>query len=99
MHRVLRPGDRVVVLVWRDLSHSSSFAALADALAAHVGPEAAAVMRAPFVFGDDAATLASLLEGAGFADVAVQAMAGTIRFDSIPMFGGYQCAGSPLAPT
>ena len=97
MHRVLRPGGRVVVLVWRDLSHSPGFTALADALAAHVGPEAAAVMRAPFVFGDDAAPLASLLDGAGFTDVEVHAMSGTVRFGSIPMFVGYQCAGSPLA--
>jgi ubiquinone/menaquinone biosynthesis C-methylase UbiE len=97
MYRVLRPDGRVVMLVWRDLSHSSGFAALADALAAHVGPAAATLMRAPFVFGDDPAPLASLLEDAGFADVTVQAVSGTVRFGSIPMFVGYQCAGSPLA--
>lgn len=97
MHRVLRPSGRVVVLVWRDLSHSPGFAALADALAAHVGPEAASVMRAPFVFGDDPGPLTSLLDGADFADVAVQARSGTVRFDSIQEFIGYQCAGSPLA--
>jgi SAM-dependent methyltransferase len=97
MHRVLRPSGRVVVLVWRDLSHSPGFAALADALAAHVGPEAAAVMRTPFVFGDDPGPLASLLASAGFADVAVQALSGMVRFDSIQEFIGYQCAGSPLA--
>ena len=97
MHRVLCPGGRVVLLVWRDLSHSPGFVALVDALAAHVGPEAAAVMRAPFVFGDDPGSLTSLLEGAGFIDVTVQAMPGTVRFDSIQEFIAYQCAGSPLA--
>lgn len=46
MHRVLRPGGRAVVLVWRDLDHSPGFAALAIALASHAGPAAAAIMRA-----------------------------------------------------
>jgi ubiquinone/menaquinone biosynthesis C-methylase UbiE len=46
MHRVLKPGGRLVVLVWRGLAHSPGFQALAAALERHVSPEAAAVMRA-----------------------------------------------------
>ena len=69
MRRVLRPGGRVALLVWRALHHSPGFAALADALQAVVGPEAAAVMRAPFVFGDDPRPLVTLLDSAGFGDV------------------------------
>jgi SAM-dependent methyltransferase len=97
MHRVLRPGGQAVVLVWRDLTHSPGFAALASALEMHAGPAAAATMRAPFVFGDDPAPLASLHQDAGFADVTVQAVPGMVKFGSVQAFIRYQCAGSPLA--
>ena len=97
MRRVLRPGGRVALLVWRALHHSPGFAALADALQAVVGPEAAAVMRAPFVFGDDPRPLATLLGSAGFGDVDVQARAGTVRFGSVEAFVRCQRAASPLA--
>ena len=97
MRRVLRPGGRVALLVWRALHHSSGFAALADALQAVVGPEAAAVMRAPFVFGDDPRPLVTLLDSAGFSDVDVQARAGTVRFGSVEVFVRCQRAASPLA--
>jgi SAM-dependent methyltransferase len=97
MHRVLRPGGRAVVLVWRDLTHSPGYAALANALEMHAGPAAATIMRAPFVFGDDPAPLASLHQDAGFADVTVQAVPGRVRFGSVQAFVRYQCAGSPLA--
>jgi SAM-dependent methyltransferase len=97
MHRVLRPGGRAVVLVWRDLNHSPGFVALVDALEIHAGPAAATIMRAPFVFGDDPRPLVSLHEDAGFADVTVQAVTGMVRFGSVQAFIRYQCAGSPLA--
>jgi SAM-dependent methyltransferase len=97
MRRVLRPGGRVALLVWRALHHSPGFAALADALQAVVGPEAAAVMRAPFVFGDDPRPLVSLLDSAGFGDVDVQARAGIVRFASVEAFVRSQRAASPLA--
>jgi SAM-dependent methyltransferase len=97
MRRVLRPGGRAALLVWRALHHSPGFAALADALQAVVGPEAAAAMRAPFVFGDDPRPLAALLESAGFVDVDVQARTGTVRFRSVEAFVRSQRAASPLA--
>jgi len=52
MHRVLVPGGRLVLLVWQSIEHSPGFARLAEALERHVGTLAAAIMRAPFVFGD-----------------------------------------------
>jgi SAM-dependent methyltransferase len=97
MRRVLRPGGRLAALVWGALEHSPGFAALATALESIVGPEAGAVMRAPFVFGDDRRSLAELLEAAGLVDVAVEARTGEVRFGSVEAFVRYQCAGSPLA--
>jgi SAM-dependent methyltransferase len=97
MRRTLRPGGRLALLVWRALHHSPGFAALADALQAVVGPEAAAVMRAPFVFDDDPRPLAALLGSAGFGEVDVQARAGVVRFGSVEAFVRCQRAGSPLA--
>jgi SAM-dependent methyltransferase len=97
MRRVLRPGGRLALLVWRALHHSPGFAALADALETVVGPDAAAVMRAPFAFGDDPRPLAVLLESAGFVDVDVRARAGTVRFASVEAFVRSQRAASPLA--
>ena len=69
MHRILKPGGRLVVLVWRALAHSPGFAALAAALERHVSARAAAVMRAPFVFGDTTDELRRLLTQAGFRTV------------------------------
>jgi SAM-dependent methyltransferase len=96
MRRVLRPGGRVVVMVWRDVRHSPGYVALIEALETHVGPEAATVMRLPFVFGDEPGSLASLLEEAGFVDVTIQAKSGMVEFGSVAEFTRYQVAGSPL---
>ena len=97
MRRTLRPGGRLGLLVWRALHHSPGFAALTDALETVVGPDAAAVMRAPFVFGDDPRPARQPAPVAGFVDVRVQARAGTVRFASVEAFVRCQRAASPLA--
>jgi SAM-dependent methyltransferase len=51
MARVLVPGGRLAVMVWRSIDHSPGFAVLAGALDRHVGPAAGALMRAPFGLG------------------------------------------------
>jgi SAM-dependent methyltransferase len=96
MARVLAPGGRLAVMVWRSIDHSPGFAALAEALDRHIGPEAGATMRAPFALGDDAA-LRDLVEGAGFWDVRVDREAGAVRFGSVRELVIAQGAGSPLA--
>jgi SAM-dependent methyltransferase len=98
MHRVLKPGGRLVVLVWRALAHSPGFAALATALERHVSAAAAAVMRAPFVFGDTTDELRRLLVQAGFRGVRVGADVRMVRFASPTALVRHQVAGSPLAP-
>lgn len=97
MHRVLTPSGRLVTLVWRGLAHSPGFAALAMSLERNVSAAAAAVMRAPFVFGDSTDELRNLLTQAGFRTVRVGAEVRMVRFASPEAFVRYQVAGSPLA--
>ncbi len=96
MHRVLAPGGRLALMVWRSIDHSPGFAALLAALERHVGAAAAAVVRAPFSLSDDA-ELEALIRAAGFRDVAVERRAGTARFPSVEGFVRGYVTGSPLA--
>ena len=97
MYRVLRPQGRLVLLVWRAVTHSPGFAALADALERHVSPAAGGVMRAPFVFGDAIEELRRLLTEAGFRTVRIGSDVRMVRFASPVVFVQHQVAGSPLA--
>jgi SAM-dependent methyltransferase len=96
MHRVLAPGGRLALMVWRSIDHSPGFAALLAALERHVGAAAAAVVRAPFSLSDDA-ELEALIRAAGFPDVAVERRAGAARFPSVEGLVRSYVAGSPLA--
>jgi ubiquinone/menaquinone biosynthesis C-methylase UbiE len=96
MYRVLRPGGRVVVMVWRDIERATGFAILAAALEQHIGPQAASIMRAPFSLGD-AEGLTSLITAAGFEGLDLRAENGAVRFASVARFVASYVAGSPLA--
>jgi len=96
MHRVLVPGGRLGLLVWRPIQYSPGFVALRDALERHVSAEAVAFMRAPFALGD-AEELRALIAGAGFHDVMIQSAVGTVRFPSTEDFVRHYVAGTPLA--
>jgi hypothetical protein len=97
MARVLAPGGRVVVMVWREIDRSPGFAALAEALGRTVGADAEAVMRAPFALGD-ADVLTTMLKRAGLRDCAIRAETGMVRFAAVASFVRSQVGGSPLAP-
>jgi ubiquinone/menaquinone biosynthesis C-methylase UbiE len=98
MHRVLRPGGRVALSVWRSLEHNPFNQAVAAGLARHVGAEAAASIRAPFAHGD-AQALRTLIADAGFHGVEIQVQVLHRRMlppdASIP---GY-LASTPMAQT
>lgn len=97
VQRVLRDDGCAVFLVWRSIDHSPGFDALANSLGAHVSPEVEAVMRAPFVFGDDTAELRSLFTKAGYREVRIVSDVRMVRFGSTEDFIRYQVGGSPLA--
>jgi SAM-dependent methyltransferase len=96
MHRVLAPGGRLGLMVWRGIEHSPGFGIFAAALARHVSGEAAGMMRAPFALSD-AEELRGLIGAAGFRDVAIRPVQQTVRFPSAARFVQDQVAGSPLA--
>jgi SAM-dependent methyltransferase len=69
MFRVLRPGGRIGVAVWRSIDHLPPFAAFERAIR-EVGGDVLANMFAGGPFGfDDPDALRSLLDDAGFVDV------------------------------
>lgn len=76
MRRVLAPGGRVAVGVWRSLEENGLFHELGNVARELVGP----IADARHSFADDR-TLASLLEGAGFREVVVEPTSLDVRFE------------------
>ena len=77
MHRVLRPGGRVVLSVARSLEHNPASQVIWEAIARHLNTTPAVLAR-QFSLGD-AGELRALLESAGFADVTIVARSYTVR--------------------
>ena len=96
MYRVLVPGGRLGLMVWQGIQYSPGFGALAAALARHVSTEAAGIMRAPFGLAE-AEQLRALVAAEGFRDIAIQSVAGTVRFPSVLRFVQDYVRGSPLS--
>lgn len=96
MHRVLAPGGRLALSVMRPITHNAGWGALADALTRHAGPEAGAMMRAPFPDWD-AAELRELVTSAGFHDVRVRIVVASARYPSAQELVRWEAASSPLA--
>jgi len=71
MFRVLRPGGRLIVAVWREISLQPTFAAIQSALRECLSADAADLYGAPFRWpnGKD---LEAALRGQGFQEVAVR---------------------------
>jgi ubiquinone/menaquinone biosynthesis C-methylase UbiE len=85
MARVLVPGGRVGLRVWRALERQPFQTAVLAALDRHLfggqhGPSRAALVQ-PFSFAD-AEAVRALLEGAGFRDIRVRIGIHTLRFAS-----------------
>ena len=85
MHRVLVPGGRVALNVFRTIEHSPGHVALTAALERHVSSQAAASRRVPFALGE-AEALRALLTKAGFHDVVIHPEVKMARFPSAEEF-------------
>jgi SAM-dependent methyltransferase len=95
MRRVLAPGGRLAISVWRAAEHNPGWLRLAEALDRHAGA-AGAMMRAPFSLSDGA-ELRELVEGAGFEDVSMRIRIVPVRFPSAGDLLSRQEVASPLA--
>lgn len=82
MRRVLRPGGRLAIAVWDALANAEAYPIEVALLERIAGEPAANALRAPFVLGDKQ-VLASLVDEAGFASVAVDTLVGRARFPSL----------------
>jgi hypothetical protein len=96
MRRMLVPGGRLVLSVWRPMQHSPGFAALAVAPRRLIAPEAAAIIQGPFTLGS-ADDLRTLITGADFGDVVVHPAAKALRFPPPEEFVRRYVAATPLA--
>jgi ubiquinone/menaquinone biosynthesis C-methylase UbiE len=96
MRRALAPGGRLALSVMRPIAHNAGWGALADALARHAGPEAGAMMRAPFPDWDGA-ELRELVTSAGFEDVRVLIVVEGARYPSPAELVRWEAEASPLA--
>src|SRR5262249_30758363 len=92
MRRVLRPGGRLALAVWRSTDYNPVWKLLEEALAGLVGPEAAKLP--PFALGDRE-ELRRLAREAGFKAVAVRIDGRFARFPSPGEFVRRIALGAP----
>jgi ubiquinone/menaquinone biosynthesis C-methylase UbiE len=95
VRRVLRPGGRIVLSVWRPIERSPGVAALQRALERHA-PETAPMLPIGFSLSD-ALELRSYLTKAGFSDVRVTIEVGHARFSSVEDFLHRYLSALPIA--
>ncbi|MGH7767660.1 MAG: class I SAM-dependent methyltransferase, partial [Candidatus Binatia bacterium] len=94
MHRVLVPGGRVLLSLWKSAGPYNL--AVGDALERHVGVEAATKFRASRIV-PDAEALYRLLVEAGFRAVEIRPSAMTLRLPSLETFVLGHLSGMPVA--
>jgi SAM-dependent methyltransferase len=92
MRRVLVPGGRLVLSVWRSTRHNSAFRALEEALARRIGPARAALP--PYSLGD-AQLIRSILTTAGFKEIHIEAVVKFSRWHTAEHFVRSMVAGAP----
>ena len=96
MHRVLAPGGRLGLTVWRALEHHAAYRTMAEALEQYVGVEAGTMMRSPFSSWDREA-LRGMLDRAGFRQPHLRLGIRAMRYPSVAEFLRREAASSPLA--
>ena len=96
MWRTLEPGGRLAIAAWAAIERARGYQILVDIAARHSGREAADVLAAPFVLGDQA-ELATLFGGSGISGAKVTLHEGSILFPSVKEFIRIEVQGSPLA--
>ncbi|MDR3436773.1 methyltransferase domain-containing protein [Telmatospirillum sp.] len=96
MARVMRPGGRLALSVWRSLDRSPFLAVLADILGRRFGAGAAAVFHASCAL-TDRESLRTLVRDAGFHDIHIRIEAKVARYPSLTDFLPGYLAVFPIA--
>ena len=96
MARVLVPGGRMALSVWRPLERQPFFVAFVDALESHLGAEVGGLQRAAFTLGD-ADVLRGLLTTAGFRAPHLRIVVKLMRWPSLAEFLPGFVAATPMA--
>jgi ubiquinone/menaquinone biosynthesis C-methylase UbiE len=92
MCRVLKPGGRLALSVWRPILYSPGFDSLHNALTRHIGPG----ILGPFALSD-AEELRSLVEAAAFRDISIRQATKVLEFPTTDEFVWRYVAATPLA--
>jgi ubiquinone/menaquinone biosynthesis C-methylase UbiE len=85
MHRVLKPGGRVVITVFREIQHAPAFAILAETVTSYAAPLMIRSIMTPFTLGDIDA-VQKLVEQAGFQRISIREETKEIHFPSAEKF-------------
>jgi ubiquinone/menaquinone biosynthesis C-methylase UbiE len=93
--RVLRPGGVLAIATWAAIELSPLYMREADIVERLAGPEAAAIVRAPFVLPDPAG-LERMLSKAGFETIERRAIAEPVAYASVDVFLEGEIDGTPL---
>ena len=96
MWRTVAREGRLAVAAWASIDHAPGYKLLVDIADRHRGREAAYVLAAPFVLGDQS-ELATLFENGGIPGAEVTFHEGSVRFPSVQEFVRVEVKGSPLA--
>lgn len=96
IHRVLKPGGRLVLSVWCDISINPYFNALVAAVAGHIGPDVAAGLGAAFGLSDHA-QIAALLSDAGFSNIRAEVKQLDLNLPAAEAFVPRHISATPMS--
>ena len=96
MCRVLVPGGRLALGVWRGLEHQPFYAALTAALERYVSSESAASLRAAFTLAN-AEEIRALIVEAGFHEIRIRIRSRLTRYPSLGEYVLGYLSGTPMA--
>lgn len=96
MYRVLKPGGRVAVSLWRDIEESPYFDALVQAIRRNIGSETARGLQAAFGLSD-LETIHALVEGAGYKDIRTTVKQFDLQLPALADFVPRHVSATPMA--